>query len=277
MDENKHMPDESPPPARDNNVFDDRRKKAFDFSADSSKQLITVSVGIIAFTITFSKDFIGNVGSGSKVLALIAWVFYFISVFFGLVTLNALTGQLEPGDESPSQPSIWAKAVNKPMGIQWATFMGGLLMTLIFGFVSLLSKSTPNPDYKLTFSNSTVRVIIDSVADSAVSLPKKPAPQAVQTNKYSPTDSGTIRRGQESQLTNDGFGYVWSLKPRKDRSYIYTIWKGGWERIWKIPPASAKDVLRHSHRLDSGYNGIAEHLSYLETFELIGKRQKKTP
>lgn len=160
--ENTSQPIDPPPPVSTQaslpTIFDERLKKAFDFGADSTKQLITVAVGVIAFTITFSKDFVGATNTVAKVLACLAWIFYLLSVLCGLATLNGLTGQLEPGDDAPLKPSIWASAVNKPMMGQWIFFMLGLLCIFIFGIVSIFNRDQAAPEYNFTFPNSTIHI-----------------------------------------------------------------------------------------------------------------------
>ena len=71
------------------------QKKAFDFAADLTKQLITLATGIIALTVTFSKDIFGGANSRYMWLLVLTWIVYLISVFFGLATLSALTGNLD--------------------------------------------------------------------------------------------------------------------------------------------------------------------------------------
>ncbi len=51
----------------------DRQKKAFDFAAESTKLLITLSTGMIALTITFPKEFIADLRGAWMVLLGIAW------------------------------------------------------------------------------------------------------------------------------------------------------------------------------------------------------------
>ena len=81
--------------------FDEERKKAFDFCADATKQLITLSTGIVAFTVTFGKDFIGSVPNGARVFAYIAWGAHLLSIILGLLVLLALTAQLQPKKSPP--------------------------------------------------------------------------------------------------------------------------------------------------------------------------------
>ena len=76
--------------------MEDQTKLAFDFARDTTKQLITLSTAIIAFTVTFGKDFLGKPDNFGRTLVVISWVGFLASVIFGVWTLLALTGTLEP-------------------------------------------------------------------------------------------------------------------------------------------------------------------------------------
>jgi ketosteroid isomerase-like protein len=76
--------------------MEEQVKKAFDFAADSTKQLITLSTAILTLTITFGKDVLQKVDSGTKQNLTYSWVVYLLSIFFGILTLLALTGTLDP-------------------------------------------------------------------------------------------------------------------------------------------------------------------------------------
>ena len=45
--------------------------KSFDFAESTSKQLITLSTAIVAFTITFGKELFGGINNGAAFWALI--------------------------------------------------------------------------------------------------------------------------------------------------------------------------------------------------------------
>jgi hypothetical protein len=144
-----------------NDNFDARRQKAFDVVGEATKQLIAVATGIIAFTVTFSKDFVANARPAFKWLAVVAWILYFVSVAFGLGVLYALSGQLEPGSTNNEDaqeksrgdgeatdaitPSIWADSVNYCMQAQHVCFVIGLLLTLIFAVCTLYWPGEPDP------------------------------------------------------------------------------------------------------------------------------------
>ena len=116
--------------------MDDQRKLAFEFARDSSKQIITLSTGIIALTITFSKDFIASVDNTARTIALLAWFAFLFSVFAGVWTLLALTGTLEALDDS-GLVSIRGRNVTLPSMMQIVSFLLGLLLTVLFGVLAV--------------------------------------------------------------------------------------------------------------------------------------------
>jgi hypothetical protein len=114
-------------------MMDERIQKAFDFASESCKQLITLSTGILALTITFTKDLAGDLSSGEETLLTWAWVAYLVSVLFGVWTLHALTGSLaSPKDPIPNQKTFELNT-RLPSGVQIVTFIAGLVLTVIFG------------------------------------------------------------------------------------------------------------------------------------------------
>ena len=56
------------------------RKQSFDFTADSTKQLITVAAGVVTATVLFSKD----LDAISRGLAYASWIALIFSVMFCL-------------------------------------------------------------------------------------------------------------------------------------------------------------------------------------------------
>lgn len=110
--------------------MDDQTEKAFDFAQESTKQILTLSTGIIALTITFSNDFLISVPDEAKRYAMWSWGLFLISILFGLWTLNALTGSLSKKNLSLS---IYDRNISFPSMLQIFCFLGGLIMTVIFG------------------------------------------------------------------------------------------------------------------------------------------------
>src|SRR5947209_20194535 len=158
--------------------MEERIKKAFDFASDSTKQLITLSTGIVTLTITFGKDVFQNVPFYAKVLLVIAWVIYLLSIIFGILTLLSLTGTLEPvpdpsaaaggggrvpplplgdvpaGASAVPEPSIRHGTITGFSILQILTFLGATILIVVIGFASIstdrASSSSSGGDSKAT-------------------------------------------------------------------------------------------------------------------------------
>ena len=115
--------------------MDKHIEKAFDFAQESTKQLIALATGMIALSITFAKDFVGTVDGSARDWALLSWGTLLLSVFFGLWTLLALTGSLQP-KVGAAPPSIRGSNVILPATLQIATFFLGLVLSVVFGIVA---------------------------------------------------------------------------------------------------------------------------------------------
>jgi hypothetical protein len=107
----------------------EHQKKAFDFAADLTKQLITLSTSIVTISLLFGDHF----PKQSK-LALWAWVFYLASSLFGLWTLMALTGTLAPIKAPPASFDLGFN-VRLPSGLQVLAFAIAITITIRFVFV----------------------------------------------------------------------------------------------------------------------------------------------
>ncbi|HXK39880.1 MAG TPA: hypothetical protein VJ837_03530 [Candidatus Paceibacterota bacterium] len=117
--------------------------KSFDFAADLVKQLITLSTGVIALTITFAKDIVGSVGSSNgadseSILWLtLAWIGFSLSIVFGIWALMALTGTLEPKGSDTAAPSIQGWNCRVPIGLQIFMFLSAIGCTIFYTVRSL--------------------------------------------------------------------------------------------------------------------------------------------
>jgi hypothetical protein len=116
--------------------LDESQQKAFDFSQDSAKQLITLSTAVLALTITFFKDFAAGADETSKILMAISWLFYLVAVVAGAMHLYALTAELDPKDRS-RVPTIYSGTARATSGVQQLAFIVGLGVTTIAGVLAL--------------------------------------------------------------------------------------------------------------------------------------------
>jgi hypothetical protein len=118
--------------------MDERIKKAFDFSADLTKQLISLATGIIALTVTFKKDFFAHSANTSNALAYCTWYSLLASVAFGILTLSALTGNLDAKDKTATL-TIFAWNITLFSVLQFLAFGFGLSCAVIFAAKGLQS------------------------------------------------------------------------------------------------------------------------------------------
>jgi hypothetical protein len=137
--------DNSTQPSRPSeNDLSERAKEAFTFASDVTKQLITLSTGVVALTITFSKDILGGV-SDERIKALFfawevkethllagAWLVYLLSIIFGIVTLMTLTGNLERSRSD----SVYAGNIRLFSGVQIVLFLAATFAIIRFGIAT---------------------------------------------------------------------------------------------------------------------------------------------
>jgi hypothetical protein len=102
------------------------QKKAFDFAADLTKQLITLSTSIVTVSLLFGDHF-----PRQSRLALWAWIVYLVSSLFGLWTLMALTGTLAPIKTPPTDFDLGFN-VRLPSSLQIISFGAALVVTIVF-------------------------------------------------------------------------------------------------------------------------------------------------
>jgi hypothetical protein len=125
-------------------------KKAFDFYADFTKQLITLSTAIIALSVTFIKDIVGKDNLSCVFLLALIWLLYIVSIIFGIMTLQALTGNLDPMPKkkqgkidndlvNSNQPILTINSDNvlSSSKLQIYTFIIGLILTCVFGYLNM--------------------------------------------------------------------------------------------------------------------------------------------
>src|SRR5262245_372578 len=104
-----------------------------DRSYETTKQIITLSTSIIAFTVTFAKEFKAEGAQLTVPWSLtISWLLYCASVIFGVWTLLAITGtyhKLDRGEVPTNYDNI-----DFPAGMMIVAFVGGIVATIWSGF-----------------------------------------------------------------------------------------------------------------------------------------------
>jgi hypothetical protein len=118
--------------------MDERNAKAFDYARGLTTQLLTLSTGIIAVTLTFAKNFLnGATGSARNCLAF-GWLAFVISILAGLIAWMGMVSQLSPcNSQQDKAPSIWDLAVQVPAIIQCLCFFAAVALIAAAGAIAI--------------------------------------------------------------------------------------------------------------------------------------------
>jgi hypothetical protein len=169
----------------------DIRFKAFDFASETTKQLVTIATGIIALMVTFSKDVVGENYSSEKTLLFWTWGIFILSILFGVLTLMALTGTLQPKKVTVKNEGNSDSGVNNTESseiidlninnfnirifsfLQILFFVGGLILTALFGYKSLTNNEIRSKQQeekqqipiirKSILNNDSTKIYIDTL------------------------------------------------------------------------------------------------------------------
>ena len=76
--------------------MDEQLQLAFEFAVEIAKELIALASGILALSLTFSRDIIKSPSKFQRILLAAAWILYFLSILAGISVLMGITGDLVP-------------------------------------------------------------------------------------------------------------------------------------------------------------------------------------
>jgi hypothetical protein len=114
----------------------------FQSASELAQQLVTLSTGVLALTITFTKDVLKNHSRSPLLILKIAWVVLLVSICFGIMTKMALTGTLMPQQTaSPEDRLVFKSNVLTPAKLQILTFLLGIVLIIVYGAFSLKRQS----------------------------------------------------------------------------------------------------------------------------------------
>jgi len=132
--------------------MDEQIRLAFTFASDLSKQLITLSTGILALTVTFTKDVVQRIPAKGAWALATAWIFYFISIICGIWSLMALTGTLAPMEKAIGSLTL-AENIRIPSAFQIITFLLATILIIIYGSIALIRYRSESFELKSPDSN----------------------------------------------------------------------------------------------------------------------------
>ena len=104
--------------------------KAFEFASEAVKQMLVIASSIVAFTVTFAKESTAARPRAGRNLVL-CWILFGASVVFGLWTMYAFAGELQPAE--PERAMIFHSNVRLPAILQLLTFCGGGIFLVLWG------------------------------------------------------------------------------------------------------------------------------------------------
>jgi hypothetical protein len=113
-------------------------------ATDIAKQVITLSTGSVAFTVTFLEKFtIRPAGQPATIpLSLyVAWVLFGITIFFAMLNLMGITGSLESIDRKANgwtmRPNQQAAADGGTAHLRWPAIL--MLLSFLFAIVAMIA------------------------------------------------------------------------------------------------------------------------------------------
>lgn len=137
----------------------EKQDKAFTIASDIVKLLITLSTGVITFTVTFCRTFLGSVSGVHSIEWLLAsWIILVISMIFGFLALGAMVGNLSKTNKSDIKQSegedsedeknsgVYSSNITILEIAQILTFVVGVAFVFIFGYQNLSIKDTPTKE-----------------------------------------------------------------------------------------------------------------------------------
>lgn len=103
-------------------------------AADTTKQIITLSTGIIALTVTFAKEFKpANTDLTVPASLEYAWLFFGLCLLFGVWTLMAITGSLSQVDMDGQARDANTSNIRIPSVLMILCFLVGVTLTILAG------------------------------------------------------------------------------------------------------------------------------------------------
>lgn len=110
-------------------------KNGADSAAELTKQLITLSTGLMALTVTFADKFtVPNTAISVPSTLAVAWVAFILTVLFGIWSQMAITGTINAAALSATTPDVDTPNIRIPAILMIAAFFVGLVFTTIAGY-----------------------------------------------------------------------------------------------------------------------------------------------
>ena len=173
-------------------VLQDRAAKALDYAQESVKQLLTLSTGVVALTLTFFKDFAGATSASARDAMFISWILFFASIVFGMLSLLSMTSNIWPkkaADRSKPPPDIWTTDLRTFAVLQVISFGAAFIAMVVAGTLALGSHASTPPSPTPTAPPSPTPTAPPSPTTTAPPSPTPATPtdgRALQAGRWTP-------------------------------------------------------------------------------------------
>ena len=136
--------------------MDEREKKTFDFAGDVTKQIITLSIGILTLCIAFTDKLLLSSASSHVWLMFVALFLFTVSILSGILTLLKLTGNLakNPTTEDENDSPIYDCGTRLFSICQLSAFFLAIIFSMSFIGCSLCHKQQTNVENEKVKSRS---------------------------------------------------------------------------------------------------------------------------
>ena len=123
----------------------------FQSANDLAKQLITLATGILALSITFTKEALKSSALMVTWPLKLAWIAWLLSVCFGIWTMMALTGMIFMVTGNAEIKSVtYGTSVGIPALMQILMFVLGIALLIFHGAKMLRVKAETSPQSENT-------------------------------------------------------------------------------------------------------------------------------
>lgn len=120
-----------------NEQIGERASKAIEMVAEVSKQVLTLSAGILAVTVTFAKDLAHDAGGLGRLVLSLGWLALLLSSVLGLLLLLNNVGILSnPKAEPLERGAVWDRGGAGIQKWQIYFFLAGVAAVVVFGTLS---------------------------------------------------------------------------------------------------------------------------------------------
>ncbi len=106
--------------------------KPFDFAQDVTKQVVTLSTGVVTLTIALLKDVVTGAPGDARAVLFAGWALFAVSIVSGIFTLLNLTGHVGAAGTAGSS-GIVTPAIRLFSFVQLVTFGLAMIATVYFG------------------------------------------------------------------------------------------------------------------------------------------------